>query len=141
VPHTPGPISKFSTSTLKIGEGLRPLLGRGAGSPSKHKLDWAEAYLHTEWHLDASSRLGRTEMGGKLGGGSAPFVGEGRLGLNTKSPAVFFSSTTTKTKIFLDENKLIFVTKTTTTKIRQFSSMKRKLKLKFNLLTKTTKIF
>jgi len=50
-----------------------------------------------------------------------------------------FSSTTTKTKIFVDENKLIFVTKTiTTTKIRQFSSMKRKLKLKFNSLTKTT---
>jgi len=50
---------------------------------------------------------------------------------------VFFSSTTTKTKIFVDENKLIFVTKmTTTTKIRQFSSSK--LKLVFNLLTKTT---
>jgi len=46
---------------------------------------------------------------------------------------------TTKTKIFIDENKLIFVIKTTTTtKIRQFSSTKRKLKLKFNLLTKTT---
>ena len=52
---------------------------------------------------------------------------------------VFFSSMTTKTKIFVDENKLIFVTKTTTTtKIRQFSSTKRKLKLKFNLLMKTT---
>jgi len=55
----------------------------------------------------------------------------------------FFSSTTMKTKIFVDENKLIFVTKTTTTtKIRQFSSTKRKLKLKFKLLTKTmTKIW
>jgi len=43
---------------------------------------------------------------------------------------LFFSSMT-KTKIFIDENKLIFVTKTTTTttKIRQFSSTKRKLKL------------
>ena len=29
--------------------------------------------------------------------------------------SVFFSSTTTKTKIFVDENKLIFITKTTTT--------------------------
>ena len=52
---------------------------------------------------------------------------------------VFFSSTMTKRKIFVDENKLIFVTKTTTTtKIRQISSIKQKLKLKFNLLTKTT---
>jgi len=48
-----------------------------------------------------------------------------------------FSWTTTKTKIFVDENKLIFITKTTT-KIRQFSSTKWKLKLKFNLMTKTT---
>jgi len=55
------------------------------------------------------------------------------------SQLVFFSSMTTKTKIFVDENKLIFVTKTmTTTKIRQFSTTKRKPKLKFNLLTKTT---
>jgi len=53
--------------------------------------------------------------------------------------SVFCSSTTTKTKIFVDENKLIFVTKTTTkTKMRQFSLTKRKLKLKLNLLTKTT---
>ena len=57
--------------------------------------------------------------------------------------AVFFSSTTTKTKIFVEENKLICVTKTmTTTKIRQLSSTKQNLKLKFNLLTKmTTKIW
>ena len=55
------------------------------------------------------------------------------------SVSLFFLSATTKTKIFVDENKLIFVTKTTTTtKIRPFSSTKRKLKLKFNLLTKTT---
>jgi len=48
-----------------------------------------------------------------------------------------FSSTTTKTKVFVDENKLIFVLKTTT-KIRQFLLTKRKLKLKCNLLTNTT---
>jgi len=59
--------------------------------------------------------------------------------LKTDVKQCFFSSTTTKTKIFVDDNKLIFVTKTTTTtQIRQFSSTKRKLKLKFNLLTKTT---
>jgi len=55
--------------------------------------------------------------------------------------ASVFSSMTTKTKIFIDKNKLIFDSKTTT-KIWQFSSTKRKLKLKFNLLTKiTTKIW
>ena len=34
VPYTSGQISKFSTSTLKIGERALPLLGEGAGSPS-----------------------------------------------------------------------------------------------------------
>jgi len=53
--------------------------------------------------------------------------------------SVFFSLTKTKTEIFVDKNKLIFFTNaTTTTKIRQFSSTKRKLKLKFKLLRKTT---
>ena len=29
---------------------------------------WAEAYLHTKWHLNPSSRLATTDMGRKLGG-------------------------------------------------------------------------
>jgi len=33
---------------------------------------WAEAYLHTEWHLDLSSRLATIDMSRKLGG-YAPF--------------------------------------------------------------------
>ena len=46
---------------------IRPLLGRIA---------WAEAYLHTKWHLDASSRLATIKMGRKLGG-LCPLFGEG----------------------------------------------------------------
>jgi len=54
-----------------------PLLGRGAGhwSPS-NKVALAEAYLHTEWHLNLSSDLATTDIGRKLGWGSAP-LGEG----------------------------------------------------------------
>ena len=48
-----------------------PFWGRGAGSPSNN-VAWAEAYLHTKWHLDASSRLATIEMGRKLGRGCAP---------------------------------------------------------------------
>ena len=36
--------------------GPPPLFGEGAGSLS-NKVTWAEAYLHTKWHLDASSHL------------------------------------------------------------------------------------
>jgi len=50
---------------------LRPLLGRRAGSPA-----WAEAYLHTKWHLNPRSHLDTTDMGQKLGG-STPFWGGG----------------------------------------------------------------
>jgi len=47
----------------------------------------AEAYLHTKWHLDASSRLATIEMGRKFEGGSAPFLGRGGLGPHlTQSP-------------------------------------------------------
>jgi len=34
----------------------------------------AEAYLHTKWHLDPSSRLATIDMGLKFGG-SVPFLG------------------------------------------------------------------
>ena len=44
----------------------------GSWVPIKHKVAWAEAYLHTKWHLDASSRLATIEMGRKLGGGLHP---------------------------------------------------------------------
>jgi len=40
---------------------------------------WDDAYLHTKWHLDPSSRLARIDMGRKLGGGEGicPLFGEG----------------------------------------------------------------
>jgi len=34
----------------------------------------AEAYLHTKWHLDPSSRLATTDTGQKLG--AVPLLGE-----------------------------------------------------------------
>jgi len=57
----------------KIGAGgLCPFLGK-AGSPSNNVVR-AEAYLHTKWHLDPSSRLATIDMGQKVGGGCcAPF--------------------------------------------------------------------
>jgi len=54
--------------------GLCPFRGGGAGSPNS--VAWAEAYLYTKWHPDASSRLAIIEMGQKLGGGCAAFLGE-----------------------------------------------------------------
>jgi len=44
------------------------------GSPS-NKVAWAEAYLHTKWHLDLCSHLAATDMGRKLGG--CALLGEG----------------------------------------------------------------
>jgi len=35
----------------------------------------AEAYLHTQWHLDPSTRLATTNMGRKLGAAVPPFEG------------------------------------------------------------------
>jgi len=42
-------------------------------SPIYHSVAWAEAYIHTKWHLDPSRRLPTTDMGRKLGG-CAPLV-------------------------------------------------------------------
>jgi len=53
----------------------RKFSGR-AGSPF-NKVPCAEAYLHTKWHLDASSRFATIEMGQKLGRGAPPLLGEG----------------------------------------------------------------
>jgi len=41
---------------------------RTAGSTAGPKVAWAEAYLHTKWHLNSSSRLAATDMGRKFGG-------------------------------------------------------------------------
>jgi len=46
---------------------LCPLFGEGSLVPIYHKVAWAEAYLHTKWHLNPSSDLATTDMGRKLG--------------------------------------------------------------------------
>jgi len=35
--------------------------------PIKHKVTWAEAYLHTKWRLSSFSRLATTDIRQKLG--------------------------------------------------------------------------
>jgi len=44
--------------------------------PIEHNYAWAEAYLHTKWHLSPSNRLAITDIGRKLGGTT---LGEGEL--------------------------------------------------------------
>ena len=87
MPPTSGPISKFSTSTLKIGEGALPLLGECAGSPS-NTLAWAEAYHHAKYQLHPSSRLVTIDMRRKLGRGLCPLFWGARSLSNTKSPVL-----------------------------------------------------
>ena len=60
----------------EIGWGRCPLFPGVAGSPSSTVL-WAEAYLHTKWHLDVSIPLATIEMGRKLGRGLRPLFGKG----------------------------------------------------------------
>jgi len=47
----------------------------GSWVPIEHKVAWAEAYLHTKWHLSPASRLATTDIGRKLG--AVPFSGRG----------------------------------------------------------------
>jgi len=42
--------------------------------PHLNKVAWAEAYLHTKWHVNPSRRLATTDMGQKLG--AVPLLGE-----------------------------------------------------------------
>ena len=54
--------------------------------PIEHEVAWAEANLHTKWHLSASSRLATTDIGLKLGAvqlygrGAGPHLTQCRLG-------------------------------------------------------------
>jgi len=74
-----------SLQASKIG-GLCPLLGEGRWVPIYHSVAWAEAYLHTKWHLDPSSRLATIDMVRKLGalhpfgGRGSSLFGRGELG-------------------------------------------------------------
>jgi len=58
----------------------RKFRGR-AGSPF-NTVAQAQAYLHTKWHLDLCSHLAATDMGRKLGGHCAPFLGRVQQGLH-----------------------------------------------------------
>jgi len=55
-----------------------PFFPGGSWVPIEHKVAWAEAYLHTKWHLSPSIRLATTDIGRKLGGGGCAPLGEGR---------------------------------------------------------------
>jgi len=61
------------------GRAVPPFLGRESWVPMYHNVAWAEAYLHTKWHLDPCSRLATVDMGRKLG---AVPLGDGDLGLH-----------------------------------------------------------
>jgi len=41
--------------------------GEKSWIPMQHSVAWVEAYLHTKWRLDPSSRLATINMGRKLG--------------------------------------------------------------------------
>ena len=56
-----------------------PFLGMGSWVPILHNVAWAEAYLHTKWHLDSFSHLGTTDMGRKLEG-LCPLFWGGEMG-------------------------------------------------------------
>ena len=56
--------------------GCAPFLGAVSSVPI-YNVAWAEAYLHTKWHLSPASRLATTDIGRKLG--DVPFRG-GELG-------------------------------------------------------------
>jgi len=71
------PSSRLATIDMGQKLGAPPPFWKGGWVPIQHKVPWAEAYIHTKWHLDASSRLATIEMGRKLGRGSTPFVGGG----------------------------------------------------------------
>jgi len=62
----------------KLGGGGRAFFLGIAESPIEHKVAWAEAYLHTKWHLRPSSRLATTHISRKMGG--CAHLGEGELG-------------------------------------------------------------
>ena len=59
----------------KLGGVGVPFYEGGSWVPMEHKVAWAEAYLHTKWHLSPSSRLATTEFGRKLG--TVPLQGTG----------------------------------------------------------------
>jgi len=73
----------------KMERGLRPLFGEGARSLSNTLSPEVQVYLHTKFHLDASSRLAAIEMGRELETGAPPpFGGVGGSPFYIKSPGL-----------------------------------------------------
>jgi len=72
----------------KEGSALPLSRERGAGSPSNttRPLACAQVYFRTRWRLHPSSRLATIDMGRKLDGGCAPFLGGVGSPSNTQSP-------------------------------------------------------
>jgi len=60
---------------LKRG-GIAVPLSQGELDPRLTQSGWAEVYFRTKWRLYPSSRLATIDMGRKLGGGCALFLGE-----------------------------------------------------------------
>ena len=91
--------SHSTTIDVRRKLGAPPLLGRGGWVPIYHKVAWAEVYLYTKWHLDASSRLAAIKMGGKLGA-LPPFMG---VGAGSRSNSVVLVEAYFHTKWHLDQ--------------------------------------
>jgi len=68
---------RLATIDMGWNRGLCPFWGSWV--PISHNVAWAEAYLHTKWYPDASSRLATIDMGRKLGS-VPPFLWGGELG-------------------------------------------------------------
>jgi len=58
------------------GEGRSCPFWGGVAASHLAQCAWAEAYLHTKWHLDPCGRLATTDMGRKFGA-LPPFIGRG----------------------------------------------------------------
>jgi len=62
-------------ATIDMGQklgGVCPFPG-GSWLSIEHKVAWAEAYVHTKWHLSPSNRLATTDIGENWG--LCPFGG------------------------------------------------------------------
>jgi len=59
-----------------LGAAESPFFGEGELGPhltQKNNVTWVEAFLHTKWHHNPSSRLATGDMGRKLG--AVPLLG------------------------------------------------------------------
>jgi len=81
----PGPRSTSIPSGIFSHPAAAAPLFWGSWVPIYHNAAWAEAYLHTKWNFEPSSRLVTTDVGQKLGA-AVPLCGESWVPSNTMSP-------------------------------------------------------